>query len=308
MSLWQSLFSAGIIAIILMKVTPLLLAAIGGAITDQANVLNIGLEGMMLIGAFTSIAVGATFHSWVVGVVAAMVSGILLGVVYAACSLWLKADFIVVGIGVNILAAGLAMFLLNQIYGTPGVTPPDVRITLPPVSLGPLANVPFIGEAFNNLTPLVWLALIAVPLYSVLLYRTRFGVHLRAVGQDEPAAIAAGISPNRIRLIAILASGALSGIAGAQLSMASLGSYNANMTSGRGFIAVAALTFGRSRPLPTFIAALIFGVADAVSDRMNVTGVLDSNLALMLPYIITVVALTLAAVATVRRRPKTATA
>jgi len=302
MSLWSSLLSAGIVAIILMKVTSILLAAIGGAITDQANVLNIGLEGMMLIGAFSAIAVGAAFHSWIVGVFAAMLAGMILGLVFAVCSLWLKADFIVVGIGINLLAAGLTMFLLNQLYGTPGVTPPNVKVTMPPVSLGPLANVPFIGAAFNNLTPLVWFALIAVPIYALVLYRTRFGVHLRAVGQDEPAAVAAGINPNRIRLAAILASGALAGIAGAQLSMASLGSYNTNMTSGRGFIAVAALTFGRSRPLPTFIAALIFGIADAVSDRMNVTGVLNSNIALMLPYIITVIALTLAAITAARRR------
>jgi len=302
MSVWQSLLSAGIIGIVLMKVTPILLAAIGGALTDQAGVLNIGLEGMMLIGAFASVAVGAAFQSWVVGVVAAMASGIVLGLVFAVCSLWLKADFIVVGIGVNILAAGLTMFLLDRIYGTPGITPASVHVVMPPVSLGPLAEVPFIGPAFNDLTPLVWVALVAVPLYSLVLCRTRFGIHVRAVGQDEPAAIAAGINQNRVRFTAILASGALAGIAGAQLSMSSLGSYNANMTSGRGFIAVAALTFGRSRPVPTFIAALVFGLAEAVSDRMNVTGALDSNLALMLPYVITIVALTVAAAMRRRRR------
>jgi len=295
MNLLQSLLSAGLIAIVLMKVTPILLAAIGGALSDQAGVLNIGLEGMMLIGAFASIVVGAASGSWVAGVVAALVAGVALAAVFAACSLWLGANPIVVGIGVNILAAGLTMFLLDRIYGTPGVTPPGVRVIMPAVPLGPLADVPLVGQAFGGLTPLVWLALVAVAAYAVVLYRTRFGVHLRAVGEDEAAASAAGISAKRVRLVAILASGALAGLAGAQLSMASLGVFNQNMTSGRGFIAVAALTFGRSRPVPTLVAALVFGLAEAVSDRLNITGALDANLALMLPYVITIVALTLAA-------------
>lgn len=289
------ILTAATLAVILMKVAPILLAAIGGAVTQQGNILNIGLEGMMLIGAFSSIAVGSWVGNAFVGVVAAVVSALLLALLYAVATLNLKADFIVVGIGVNLLAAGLSVFLLQVLYGNPGVTPPESSINLPRIPLGPLAHIPVIGPAVDGQTPLVWLAFICVPLYSYLLYRTRFGVHLRAVGEDEGAAEAAGISIRRMKFWSILISGALCGLGGAQLAMATLGSFTAGMTSGRGFIAVAALTFGLAKPVRTMVAAFIFGAADAIADQLGVAGV-NSNLALMTPYIITIVALVLAGV------------
>ena len=287
------LFTATTLAVILLKVAPILLAAIGGAITQQGNILNIGLEGMMLIAAFTSISVGSLAGNALVGVAAAVVSAILLALLYALVTLFFKADFIVVGIGVNLLAAGLSVFLLQVIYGNPGLTPPTVTISLPRIPLGPIGGIPVIGEAANNQTPLVWLAFLCVPLYSFVLYRTKFGVHLRAVGEDEGAAEAAGISIRRMKFVSILISGGLCGLAGAQLAMATLGAFSAGMTAGRGFIAVAALTFGLAKPVRTMVAALIFGAADAVADQLGVAGV-NSNLALMTPYIITIVALVLA--------------
>jgi general nucleoside transport system permease protein len=291
----EQILTAATLAVILMKVAPILLAAIGGAVTQQANILNIGLEGMMLIGAFTSISVGSLAGNALVGVVAAVASGILLALLYAVATLNFKADFIVVGIGVNLLAAGLSVFLLQVVYGNPGVTPPSASINLPRVPLGPIAHVPVLGEAIDNQTPLVWLAFICVPLYSYFLYRTRFGVHLRAVGEDEGAAEAAGISIRRMKFVSILISGALCGLGGAQLAMATLGSFTSGMTSGRGFIALAALTFGLAKPVRTMVASFVFGAADAVADQLGVAGV-NSNLALMTPYIITIVALVLAGV------------
>lgn len=307
MSLVDSVLGPGLVFVVLMRVTPILLAAIGGAITQQANILTIGLEGMMLVGAFAAVTVGLATGSWALGLLGAVGAGLALAAVYAVCTLGMKADFIVVGIGVNILAGGVTTLLLQIIYGNPGSTSAAGSVLLPRLSLGPVGRIPVIGPEIADLTPLVWLALVLVPVYSVVLYRTRFGVHLRAVGQDLPAALAAGIDPTRMKLWAILLSGVLSGLAGAQLSMGTLGSFNAGMTSGRGFIAVAALTFGRGRPLRTLVAALIFGTADAVADRLGLAGV-NSNLALMTPYIITIVALTLAAIAADRRgsRPRTA--
>jgi len=292
MDLLDQIFTAATLAVVLAKVAPLLLAALGGAFTQQGNILNIGLEGMMLICAFTAIAVGSTAGSALVGVGAAMAAGTLLALVYAAATLWLRADFIVVGIGVNLLAAGLSIFLLQVIYGNPGVTPPTANIRLPRVGIGPLAEIPVIGPALNNQTAIVWIALLCVPLASLVLYRTRFGVHLRAVGEDEAAAEAAGIGVRRVKFGSILISGLLCGLAGAQLAMATLGSFTANMTAGRGFIAVAALTFGLARPVRTMVAAFIFGAADAIADLMGIAGI-NSNLALMTPYIITIVALVL---------------
>jgi len=295
MNALEQILTAGTLFVILMKVAPILLAAIGGAFTQQGNILNIGLEGMMLIGAFTAISVGSAFDNALVGVVAAVLAGLALALIYALGTLWLKADFIVVGIGVNLLAAGLSVFLLQVLYGNPGVTPPTSNITLPRIPLGPLADIPVLGTAFNDQTALVWFALLSVPLASLVLYRTRYGTHLRAVGEDADAAAAAGIRVTRVKTLSILISGVLCGAAGAQLAMATLGSFTADMTSGRGFIAVAALTFGLARPVRTMVAAFIFGAADAVADQLGIAG-FNSNLALMTPYVITILALVVAGI------------
>lgn len=291
---WSALLtaftSAGLLSVVVGKVAPLLLAAIGGAFTQQANILNIGLEGNMLVAAFTAIWVGSSTGSAFWGVAAAVVSAVVLSLIYALCALMFKADFFVVGIGVNILAAGLTIFAMQLLYNNVGSTPPDATITLPRIDLGPLAQIPILGPMFNQQTPLAWLALLSVPAFWWILYRTKFGVQLRAVGEDPGAATAAGISLTRKKFWSIIWAGILCGFAGAQLSMATLGTFAANMTSGRGFIAVAALTFGRARPVPTMVAAVLFGTADALADQLTVAGI-NSNLALMLPYVITIVAL-----------------
>ncbi|GAA1712991.1 ABC transporter permease [Kribbella yunnanensis] len=284
----------GTLAVILAKTAPILLAAIGGGFTQVGGILNIGLDGMMLTGAFLGVAVGAVTHP-LVGVIAALGSAVLLALVYALAHLVFKADNVVVGIGINLLAAGFTVLLLTVLYGNAGATPGDVKSNLPPIDLGFVGQIPILGALLNSQTALVWLALIFVPVYWFVLYRTRYGVHLRAVGEDEPAAVAAGIPVTRVKFIAVLVSGGLCGLAGAQLAMASVGSFTAGMTSGRGFIAVAAIIFARGRPVPTLIACLVFGTADAVADRLALGGV-NSSLALLTPYVITIVALTVAGV------------
>ena len=296
--------TVGTLAVILAKTTPILLAAIGGGLSQVGNILNIGLEGLMLIGAFAGIVVGAVTNPFI-GVLAALGAGVLLALVYAIASLVFKADYIVVGIGTNLLAIGVTVLLLTVLYGNAGVTPGDVKSVLPRIDLGPVGDIPIIGPIFNNHTILVWLALLLVPVYSFVLYRTRYGVHLRAVGEDEPAAAAAGIRVFRVKFISIIASGALCGIAGAQLAMASVGSFTAGMTSGRGFIVVAAVIFAAGRPLPTLIVCLIFGAADGLADRLALGGV-NSSLALLTPYVITIIALVFAAIR-VRRAIKART-
>lgn len=287
-------FQVTTLAVILTKTAPLLLAAIGGAFTQKGGILNIGLEGMMLMSAFGAISIGAAAHSVLVGVLGAMGYALVLALLFAVATLWFKADFIVVGIGINLLAAGLTVLMLTVLYKSPGVTPGDVKAFLPKIPLGVVGDIPIIGPMLNEQTPLVWLAFILVPVYSYVLYHTPYGVHLRAVGEDESAAQAAGINVIRVKFISILLSGAFCGLAGAQLSMSTVGSFTAGMTAGRGFIAVAALTFGLGRPYFTMIACLIFGAADALADRLSLAGV-PSNLALTTPYIITVIAITLAA-------------
>jgi simple sugar transport system permease protein len=186
------------------------------------------------------------------------------------------------------------VLLLQVMYGNPGVTPGNVKAILPKLDLGPIGDIPILGPAINNQTILVWLAFLIVPAYSFLLYRTRYGVHLRAVGEDEPAAIAAGINVFNVKFVSILISGVMCGLAGAQLAMATLGSFTAGMTSSRGFIAVAALTFGLAKPTRTMVACLIFGAADAFADRLSLAGA-NASLSLMTPYAVTIIALILAA-------------
>lgn len=292
--LLAQIFTVTTLAVILTKIAPILLAAIGGAATQMGNILNIGLEGMMLVGAFSAIVIGHTSGSPYVGILAAIGAALILALIFAVASLVFKADFIVVGIGVNLLAIGATVLLLQVLYGNPGVTPGNVKSNLPKIDLGPLSQIPIIGPAINNQTILVWLAFIMVPIYAFMLYRTRYGVHLRAVGEDEPAAVAAGINVTRVKFVSIMISGVLCGMAGAQLAMATLGSFTAGMTSSRGFIAVAALTFGLARPYRTMVACIIFGTADALADRMAIAGA-NPSLSLMTPYIITIIALVLAA-------------
>lgn len=294
MEILTQLFGLATLGVVLLKVTPILLAAIGGAFTQTGNVLNIGLEGMMLVGAFAAVTVGSLTNPYV-GILAALGAGVLLAVIFAVASLNFKADVIVVGIGINLLAIGVTVLLLTVLYGNAGATPGDVKARLPRIGLGPIGDIPVIGTIFNDQTILVWIALLAVPAYAFVLYRTRYGVHLRAVGEDEPAAVAAGINVYRVKFISILLSGALSGIAGAQLAMATVGSFTSGMTSARGFIAVAALTFGLARPYRTMVACLIFGIAGAVADRLGLLG-FNSSLSLTVPYIITIVALVFASV------------
>lgn len=292
----DQVLTIGTLAVILAKTAPILLAAIGGGFTQVGGILNIGLEGMMLAGAFLGVAVGAVTNSFV-GVLAAVGGAVLLALIYAIAHLRFTADNIVVGIGLNLLAAGITVLLLTVLYGNAGATPGDVKSNLPSIDLGIVGDIPVLGSILNGQTVLVWLALILVPVYWFVLYRTRYGVHLRAVGEDEPAAVAAGIPVARVKFIAIVVSGGLCGLAGAQLAMASVGSFTAGMTSGRGFIAVAAIIFALGRPVPTLIACLVFGAADAVADRLALGGV-NSSLALLTPYVITIVALTIAAVRT----------
>lgn len=290
----SQIFTVATVAVILTKTAPLLLAAIGGAFTQMGNILNIGLEGMMLMGAFASIAVGAIAGPYL-GLFGAIGASVLLALVFALATLVFKADVIVVGIGVNLLAIGVTVLMLTVFYGNAGVTPGDVKAFLPKLNLGPIGDIPVLGQSINNQTVLVWLAFLLVPLYAYVLYRTKFGVHLRAVGEDESAALAAGIRVQRVKFGAIVLSGVLCGLAGAQLAMATVGSFTAGMTAGRGFIAVAALTFALGRPYQTMIACVIFGAADALADRLSLAGA-NSSLSLAIPYVITVIALLLAAI------------
>jgi simple sugar transport system permease protein len=269
----------------------LVLAALGGMFTQQADVLNIALEGMMLIGAFAAISVGAATQSVLLALVAAIGAGLVFALIFGFVSLWLRADFIVVGIGIGILALGLTVLMLSVFYGNQSNFTPTKFPDIWRIPWGPLAHIPVIGPAMDNQTFLVTVTILLVPFCWWVLYRTPYGVRVRAVGQQPEAAIAAGLNPRRIKMSTVLISGVLCGLAGAQFSMANLNAFNNNMTAGAGFIALAAIFVGNVKPLWTALACVLFGFVQALGGQLQQVAGLPAGLMLALPYAVTVIVL-----------------
>jgi general nucleoside transport system permease protein len=280
----------------------LLLPALGGVISERSGVVNIAMEGMMLTGAFTGVAIalsaysvlktvpGGGFYSLMIGVVGAMLCGGLMALVHAVVSINFNADQIVSGIAINIAALGLTnylLFILTQGQGVPSL--PDV-LRLPIISLGPLANIPFIGPVLFKQNVVFYLAILILLGIQFLLFRTNIGLRIRAVGEHPQAADTAGVNVRLVRYSCVVSSGLLSGLAGAYLSLGISGIFNSNMTAGIGFIALAAMIFGKWSPWGTAGACLIFGLGEALSPRLQDSGI-SPNLLFMLPYILTLIAL-----------------
>ncbi len=279
--------------------TPLALAAIGGTICERAGVVNIALEGMMLVGAFAGVAVAlVTGDTWV-GVLAAMAAGMLFAGLHAFASITLRADQVVSGTAINILALGLTGFLMEVVYGHPGTT--DAAATLAPLfhTQGPTQGFfgglwRWVSGIFLSHTPLVYVTVAIAVAAHWAMFRTTWGLRLRALGEHPRAADTVGVSVTRGRYVAVLMSGALAGLAGANLSLEQVGSFTEGMTSGRGFIALAANIFGRWTPVGSYLASLLFGFADALQIKMQILRDIVNvppQLFWMLPYILTVVVL-----------------
>jgi simple sugar transport system permease protein len=287
----------------LVQTTPILLAALGTMVTSRANMLNVAIEGMALVAAFAAIAVGQAENSAALGFVCAIVASVAIALVFGFFSIVLGADIIVAGLGLNILAAGGTLFLLEEVYQDPGGLRPDAFPNIWRVPAGSLDWMPVAGPALEGQSFIVLVALGAVPLCAFFLYRTPLGYALRAVGEDEPAAVAAGIHAAWMKLLAVLISGVFAGLAGAQLAMDRLHFFLPDMTSGRGFIGLTAALFGGARPWPTAGAAFIFGAFGVIGDRLQLFQA-PSQFVLMAPYLAALVALVFARWrATVRAKP-----
>jgi ABC-type uncharacterized transport system permease subunit len=300
-----SIFSAAFIATILRASTPLILAAMGGLISELGGVINIALEGIMLAAAFFGVVVGALGPEWLpglpiwlypwIGAWFGVMAGVVLAWLLAFFHLELGADIILAALGINILAAGGTVFIMYGLTGDKGSTSTLASPAMPPIVIPFVNNIPVLNQVLNgeNLTGyniMTYFAFISVALVWLFLYRTPLGTHLRAVGENYEAAASAGISVKRIRYIALLLSGFLAALGGINLSMGYLTLFQANMTAGRGFIALAAVFLGNKNPVGTLIAALIFGAASALEAQL---GTLDipSQLITMIPPIVTIAAL-----------------
>jgi simple sugar transport system permease protein len=279
---WSALAAA-----MLRYATPLLFAALGGVISERAGVVNIGLEGMMLAGAFFG-AWGADIGGgWVAGLVIGAVAGGVFAAVHAFFAVTLKADHIVSGMAINFLALGVTGYLFVKIYGDQGT--PDGLPQVPDVHL-PVGWIPFLGDAVEQLNLLVWLALALCGLVAVYLFRTALGLRHRSVGENPLAADTAGISVTRTRYTAVIVSGMLAALGGAFLSIGFVHSFNQGMTAGRGFIALAAVIFGRWNPGGALAAALLFGFSSALAQRLPEFSPPTATLFQALPYLLTLIA------------------
>lgn len=278
---------------VLEQSTPILLAALAAMVTLRANILNVAVEGMMLAAAFTAIAVGSLAESAWMGLFSAILVAVLLSQLLALLTLRFSADFIVAGLGINLLAAGGTLFILERFYNSPGGLRPIAFPDLWHVPAGSLFFLPVIGPAFEGQSVIVLLAIGLVPLSALFLYRTPVGANLRAAGEDEHAARSAGIRIAAMKALSLALSGLLAGLAGAQLAMDKLHFFLPDMTSGRGFIGLAATLFGGGQPWTTAAASLLFGFFGALGDRLQAFAI-PSQFVLMLPYLAAIVGLVIA--------------
>ncbi|GAC1393547.1 MAG: ABC transporter permease [Ktedonobacteraceae bacterium] len=268
----------------------LLLPALGGVISERSGVVNIAMEGMTLTGAYAGVMTALATHSVIGGIIGAVIAGGLMALVHAIVSINFKADQIVSGIAINIAALGLTDYLLTVQTNGQGVPALKPELRIPQVALGPLATIPFIGPVLFQQNVIFYVAVVILLAIQFLLFRTNIGLRIRAVGEQPQAADTAGVNVRLIRYLCVISSGLLSGLAGAFLSLGIAGIFNTNMTAGVGFIALAAMIFGKYNPLGTAGACLIFGLGEALSPRLQDSGI-SPNLLSTLPYILTLVAL-----------------
>jgi general nucleoside transport system permease protein len=285
-----------LLAATLRYATPLTFGALGGMISERSGVVNIALEGMMLMGAFFGIWGAVTTGSWVGGLLIAMGVGGLTAFIYGIFAIQFRADQIVGGTAVNFLAVGITGYLFIQVYGSDGTPDLSSAQSIPDVHLRFLGNG-FFGQVVGQLNLMIWLVLALMFILYVFVFRTSVGLRLRAVGEHPRAADTVGIDVYKTRYLAVTASGVLAAMGGAYLSIGFVHSFNENMTEGRGFIALAALIFGKWRPFGAFGAACLFGFSTALAYAVpsayvdSTSSVLRSGaLFQALPYVLTLVA------------------
>ena len=279
--------------------SPVLLATLGGIFAYKANVLNISLEGMMMTGAFVSVLTANLTESLPMAYLAAFVACLLLGVIFSALGVTMKGNVIVIGLGINMLVPAVASFVL-KIMAIPSVTVPwfktaDIRLQLPF-----LENVPVLGALLHDHPPITYVSYIMIVVMTILMFRTRFGVHVRVVGENEDAAISLGLKTNMYKTAAVLIGAGCCALAGTNLALERLSLYTNNMTAGRGFIAIAAIYCGRGNPVACTLYAILFSIANALAEYFSLQ-VSASLLLKVVPYVVMVVVLSIASIVNRRK-------
>lgn len=293
-----TIFSAAFLATVIRTSTPLLLATLGGLIADLSGALNVALDGIMLIGCLSAV-IASHYAPWYVGVLAGIGAGAVIGLIMAFFHLRMKADVVIVGFAINALALGGTVFALSLATGGDKGTSINLPSgAVPAVDLSFLSGIPGVGPVlvaiFSGHSLLSWVAAILVFVVWYFLYRTPWGLWLRAVGEYPAAPEAAGIPVNAVRFWALVVSAALAGLAGAQLAMFNFIGFTAGMTSGRGFIALGAVLLGARHPVGVLFAAVLFGAFDGLTTVLpSLYDWIPPELIRMIPFVVTIIALLL---------------
>jgi simple sugar transport system permease protein len=279
--------TVSILAITITKATPITLGALAGICSERTGVVNIGIEGMMLTSALVGFMTGVYTHNLGIALVAAIASGALMALLHAVLSITFRVDQIISGTVVNILAVGLTGYLNRQLFATGA--PPGLSV-LPSLPFGPLSNLPWIGPILFQQKPIALTAILLVIVFHFALFRTRWGLRTRAVGEHPLAADTVGVNVNALRYWNVVLGGAIAGLGGAYFTLESVPHFEPLMTNGRGFIALAAMIFGKWTPFGAWGAALLFGVAEAIPTAMQLQGInIPFQIVGLLPYVLTIV-------------------
>jgi simple sugar transport system permease protein len=270
--------------------TPVLFAALGSALCSRVRVFNIALEGQMLIGAFVAIWINYLTHSVFLSVMAAALSGMLVAWLVAILQVKFEARDMVVGTSMNLLVGGLTTFLLFITFHTKGAFQDSSLKGLPKIALPVIKDIPVLGTVFSRLTVLDYLAVAMAVILYIFLFKTVWGFKLLSVGINKSAAVSQGIAAERIQIMAVVFSGLLCGLGGVLLTLGQVTLYTENITSGRGFFAMAASNLGQSHPIGVIISSFFFGLAESIGNNLQGTAI-KSQLTMALPYIVTILAL-----------------
>jgi simple sugar transport system permease protein len=285
-------------------IAPILLAALGGLMCERVRIFNIALEGTLILGAFTAVAASYYTESALIGVVAAALAGVLFNLILGLFVVKLRSDSIVTGIALNLLAAGLTIFLLRQFFGVKGTFDDPAIVGLGSVELPVISQIPVLGEILSGHSWIVYFSWVMVVIVYIILFKQVFGLRMRGVGLNDTAAQTLGVNVSGIRYAVLVFCGVLAGMGGAQLSLGQVSLFVENMSAGRGWIAVVAVMLGRAHPVGVFAACLLFGFADALSFRLQGM-MMPHQIADTIPYLVTLIALFIAQITRSRRsRPK----
>jgi ABC-type uncharacterized transport system permease subunit len=283
-------FISGLIGATMRMATPIMFATIGEIISERAGVLNLGIEGIMLMGAMTGFLVSLTSGSLWVGVLAAAAVGMLLALLMSFLSVYLGLSQHVSGLGITLFSTGLAMFVYRLHFGSP-LVPPTVK-PFTTIAIPLLAKIPLIGQGLFNQYLLTYIAWLLIPVVSVILYKTQIGLKIRTVGENPFAADTVGVNVNRTRTVCLVAGGALMGIGGSFLTLAHQNMFLIDVIGGRGWVSIAMVIFGNWDPLKGTLGAVIFGFLDGLQLRLQGLGIkVPFHIFLMIPYLMTIVAL-----------------